>query len=1148
MALKQWIKSLVGNKEAQRYRQSFDYEGANFLCSESQLHTINQGKADDLITQQHVVLRMLLEEDEGVELPNGFSIPSEVVVRLDEVSREILELPDVWSGGIKADIKGHTRKTSFVVDVQASFFKERLTSSFRIDGPTIRFSEESRFLLSPAQLDVFEALERHKESEHSEFDNLSVVAALQQAQEHGVAIELGHFEKLRIHTPESVSVEAELDAAGNLILTPQLGQAASHEEMQRVLGQLQNKDSASLRVKDEIILIDEKKMAGIQEVLRNRIVSKDKLDDFYRNPTAFMDGALVNLELGFSARVRGAAHFRHAYFGETDESGIDWFGKKFNPVNVYPAGKLADFVSDEEQLKEFEAAAKQARAIGAQEVEFEGKVIDISDEEQIQTAAQKIRDSWLEPASFENEEQEPQQPHGEEQGDTSPVVVDIELNDEDLETPSESVERQLADVLIPEDALCWDNYLREPYPHQRFGVRWLLGLATDESGEGGGLLADDMGLGKTFMSLAAIEHLYRDWEQSDETVRPCLIVAPLSLLQNWKDEVDKTFMKSPFRDVVILQSEGDLNRFRLGGVETKNQNIDGEYAAIRYSLKIGADFGGDRLDMPRRLVITTYQTLRDYQFSLCAVDWGVVAFDEAQNIKNPNALQTRAAKGLNARFRLLATGTPVENTLADFWCIMDTACPGFLGSYQSFRENYVTPIVRAAGDEIEEIRAHVGRQLRDKVGALMLRRLKEDNLDSLPKKRLFVGAADSDWEYMPSLASVMVGEQLKSYDAVLSGVAESEENTALAGLHQLRDVSLHHRLLLGGRLDVPFKQRELDAFMAESGKFKCLLELLRSIQSRNEKVIVFCINKRLQAFLSVALSRYFGLPPIPVINGDTKAVSKKQGGTTRKGIIESFEAREGFNVIIMSPVAAGVGLTVVGANNVIHLERHWNPAKEAQATDRVYRIGQTKDVNVYIPVLSHPELLSFDANLHQLLSKKSLLRDAVVTPEQVLPTPEGFVQRGVSERKLIVANEIQHLGWQEFEAFVAELLAVSWKATGCLLTESGSDHGADVVLEFDNETVLVQCKHTSSSNSYSGYSAVKEVYSAKRMYEKTLPKPITRLIFVTNATRLESETRSVAKEYGVEIIDGRALAGLLGDVEIPFSLMNARLAAKRMKI
>ncbi len=261
--------------------------------------------------------------------------------------------------------------------------------------------------------------------------------------------------------------------------------------------------------------------------------------------------------------------------------------------------------------------------------------------------------------------------------------------------------------------------------------------------------------------------------------------------------------------------------------------------------------------MPRRLVITTYQTLRDYQFSLCAVDWGMVVFDEAQNIKNPNALQTRAAKGVKADFRLIATGTPVENSLADFWCLMDTACPGYLDSYQAFRDEYIIPILRAASDEVEHIRGVVGRKLRERVGALMLRRVKEDNLDGLPEKNVFVGMKDSDWTYLPELHSTLQSGQLESYDSILEHAASSEANVALASLQRLRDVSLHPRLVFGGGLETSEKNSSLAELMRESGKIQSLLSVLSDIKKRKEKCIIFVINKKLQSFLSLAGKNLF---------------------------------------------------------------------------------------------------------------------------------------------------------------------------------------------------------------------------------------------------------------------------------------------------
>lgn len=144
--------------------------------------------------------------------------------------------------------------------------------------------------------------------------------------------------------------------------------------------------------------------------------------------------------------------------------------------------------------------------------------------------------------------------------------------------------------------------------------------------------------------------------------------------------------------------------------------------------------------------------------------------------------------------------------------------------------------------------------------------------------------------------------------------------------------------------------------------------------------MLFVINRKLQRFLSQSLAVLCGLPSIPIINGDTAAVSGpgSRGGEGRMAIIRRFEEREGFNLICMSPLAAGVGLTIAGANHVIHVERHWNPAREAQATDRVHRIGARKDVHVWLPLAAHPKRRSFDDNLAALLRRKTDLRDAVM--------------------------------------------------------------------------------------------------------------------------------------------------------------------------
>ena len=164
----------------------------------------------------------------------------------------------------------------------------------------------------------------------------------------------------------------------------------------------------------------------------------------------------------------------------------------------------------------------------------------------------------------------------------------------------------------------------------------------------------------------------------------------------------------------------------------------------------------------------------------------------------------------------------------------------------------------------------------------------------------------------------------------------------------------------------------------QSTKLAATMDVLRDVQARGEKAIVFAMSKDLQLLLAMWARFELGVQPA-IINGDTAATS---GGAarSRKQLIADFEAVEGFNVIIMSPIAAGVGLTVVGANHVIHLERHWNPAKEAQRTDRVHRTGQKRDVHVHLPAATHPDLESFDVLLDRLLTSKLRVRDAVMAP------------------------------------------------------------------------------------------------------------------------------------------------------------------------
>lgn len=974
------LKKLFGKllkKEHESYRyEVLSQEEVVFHVEQDLFNKAESLEATEWLLHQHITLKMLVEQGLAEQIPNGFIVKSQYVCTFDDDTLTLLALPKKFTGSFTTDVRGEVRRANFDVDIKVHIDGIE-TLNWTLKGPILVLSESRKYTLNNTDYQALLAQLNHRGSEKNEFNNLKLIETLQRSKKDGSIIELSHFDKINVIKPDTLSVQAIQDSQGNLILSPNLGRDITPEDYHARKGQIAEGNSAALRSKNTIVLLDETTIEAAQEIIKNEFVPKEQVRAFLACPSAFLDASLVDLDMGFSLRVKGVTKFKHGYFAEQSESEIDWFGD-------VSEGELRDFsdivrvIDSQEDLDLLTLVVDDAKATNSDIVSFYDKQYMINSYDEVNSTLAKAAVNLSNINEDESREIEGKKSNNET------AVVDIDLNDEDVMIASPKLDGLIESVLF-KGTLDWSNYKYSPFPHQDVGVRWLLGIKGYEvNGHrvSGALLADDMGLGKTFMGLAAIEQHYRLCNNKNEICKPALIVAPLSLLETWKAEVEKFFNQSPFHDIVILQSSGELNRFKIKGTksEIKMQQFDsGELlddSHIKYALKFGKYYGAERLDMPKRLVITTYQTLRDYQFSLCKVDWSFAIFDEAQNTKNPNALQTRAAKGLKADFKVMATGTPVENNLCDFWCLIDTAMPGYLGSYQDFKGKYV------ATSDNEEDKARLGRQLRLDVGPLMLRRLKEDNLENLPSKIVHVGIEGDDWAYSSTLSKPLQGEQLAAYDRAAASMEEGA-GSALAVLLKLRNISLHHDLQHKERFEPAEDKNTITKHMLQSGKLESTIETLKAIYDKGEKVIIFAINKRLQSYLSVALGKIFGLGMITVINGDTKAVSSKPGVETRKNLIENFENKLGFNIIIMSPIAAGTGLTVIGANHVIHLERHWNPAKEAQATDRAYRIGQVKDVHVYLPILHHPNKTSFDLNLHHLLNSKIQIKDAVVTPEDV---------------------------------------------------------------------------------------------------------------------------------------------------------------------
>lgn len=981
----------VETVEVPHFAVQYTDHGADLHVDSDLFKVLSGGRGSDEAQLQFTLLKFLAEQGHAQQFPNGFSLSEEAVSQLGSEEAEVLGLPNFFDGKFQETILQHTQSNdfSFVLVPQIG---EHPESGYKRRGALIEFRSYSYRLTAPL-LEALKAVERHQAlpvSQRTSTENVRLVATLQSAQRmHDEIVQnaieptigyprtwpinMGHFENFQTLVPENVRLAAESNADGSLTLTPDLGVTSDPHELDQYWHQVAGgADNGVLRYGSKLILLDDKVLSGVREVRKNQRIPADKVEAFLEAPGEVLDLENTDIELSFNVRVKGVGIVAPVSFAEASENGIQWI-EEIDHTILKPE-TIRDVAIDDESLATVESAVETARAADSDVMAFEEHLIDISDhplvEKILNETREKVRTSRRPVAA------EPQ---------TSVqvgLIVDDALDEHDRLCKIINEASQDIDV-------DYSGITRTPFKHQEEGVRWLLArLRASLNGPmdasdrvQGAILADDMGLGKTFMSLVAIREFIKHQKNAHGEVLPTLAVLPLSLIENWEDEIRQTFHKSPFEDIVVLQSERDLNRFKLQNRtrETKASsfNLDSEgfvdQKAIKLSLAVGEEYRENRLDRPGRLVLTTYEGLASYQLSLAQIDWGLVVFDESQALKNPDALRTRAAKGLKARFKLLATGTPVENSLRDFWCLMDTAQPGLLGSWPEFRRNWVPADSASDPEKLEK-----GLQLAEHVRPFMLRRNKEDNLPDLPVKTIYSGLSGSESEsYRPELCQPMSKYQRHSYDAELAQHEVRKARTqgaALATIQALRRVSLHADAAGAGMMSS-------SASPDDSARLQATFEILDQVSRLGEKAIVFVIDKKFQLRLAGWLRQRYGLP-VDIVNGETKAFGGN-GSDTRKGLIRRFESQSGFNVIIMSPLAVGTGLTVTGANHAIHLERHWNPAKEAQATDRIYRIGQTRPVSVYLPLAHHPELTSFDEKLNQLLRNKTFIKDALMAPSSV---------------------------------------------------------------------------------------------------------------------------------------------------------------------
>ncbi len=429
-------------------------------------------------------------------------------------------------------------------------------------------------------------------------------------------------------------------------------------------------------------------------------------------------------------------------------------------------------------------------------------------------------------------------------------------------------------------------------PYQARGLSWMAFL---EQFGFGCCLADDMGLGKTVQLLALLMHERQVAARTGETVKPTLLVVPMSVVGNWLKEA-KRF--APELRVMVHHGLERLQGDALVDAATEHD-----------------------------CVITTFALVNRDRETLERVQWGRLVVDEAQFIKNPAAKQSVAVRSLPADKRIALTGTPVENRLSELWSIMEFLNPGFLGTSGEFRKRFSQPIERYRDQTRSE-------QLRGLVRPFILRRTKTDPTI----------AADLPEKLETREYTHLTSEQAELYEScvnrMLHAVEESEgihrRGLVLAALIKLKQICNHPAQLLkegvGEAGAAPSPSR--------SGKCTRLMEMVDEVLAEGERCLIFTQFRQMGHLLAAMLRQHFG-----------RGVLFLHGGTPQKArekMVDEFQNPQGdVPILIVSLKAGGVGLNLTAATHVFHFDRWWNPAVENQATDRAYRIGQTRTVHVH---------------------------------------------------------------------------------------------------------------------------------------------------------------------------------------------------------
>lgn len=895
---------------------SIDSNGILFMVNYNghDLHFNEWSATDDCI--YYYPLATLVDNGYARASSKGCTVPFENIYLLDDDDKMLLGVPANYDKAIRLRSEGmlNTSDFKYKVEFLTSVPDGELFAYER--GGNIIICKDKKYLLSEAQYEMLRKVDDYNELDNetktTDFNLRSFAEIKELAFLAGCELD-SYLANENVYVPEKIKIEVGSDEEG-FTIDPAIDIEENDrfkrtfDKMRKVQGQypLQRDNGERVRV-----VLNPEQKANLEQLKQSggRHRTREQIKELTDHPTELFDPNVFDLSELYSDRVIEIGIYKPKFYPFICPYKSCWIAGA--TVETPENGTTKINISNESELIELKKSIKDAEDSNKTIVDYKDAQMDIEDARFLADTAEKQLKSPDKPVKTD---------------DSAHKVLIIEENAEEVgfAVKDRVIERGDKYTLFKNPFLNESFALKE---HQEEGVAWLQHLYNSKAS--GCLMADDMGLGKTLQILYFIDWHSRKYPNH----KPYLIVTPISLLENWENEYNR-FFQEPRLSISRMTSK-DVSRHFNKQIVDNMQKLD--------------------------IILTNYESLRISQLNFCAVEFDVVALDEAQKIKTPGTLVTNAAKALKSNFKIAMTGTPVENSLLDLWCIMDFCVPGLLGNAKAFAAQYQNPLKKEDTDI-----AQLGNEVHEKLGIYFMRRLKKDAAKDLPKKFEFKQQVE-----MPSV-------QENTYRKVINSYVSGQQPNMLLTIMDIREISEHPYLY-----DSTLQQHESDELVEASARLQATIPFLDRIKDKGEKVIIFSERKETQKMLQRICHERYGIIP-KIINGDTPSIVTRQtaGKQSRQASIDDFQSVSGFNVIIMSPVAAGMGLNVTAANHVIHYSRHWNPAKENQATDRAYRIGQSKDVYVYYPMATCKGFKSFDETLDELLSRKTSLATSTIFPTE----------------------------------------------------------------------------------------------------------------------------------------------------------------------